>query len=125
MRGSFVYHKNTELRKRCRIVCALTFVLILIICFLSSCGPEPGEKESTGQTNSSELFSDQRPGEGKGSEEGADSAAGTSSADENFSKGETAENGRTGADGMPRLPPGSDRDRCSVPGGAIPAWEPR
>ena len=98
MRGSFVYHKNIEVRKRRRNICAMTVVLILIVCFLSSCGPEPGEKESTGQTNSSELFSDQRPGEGKGSEEGADSAAGTSSADENFSKGETAENGRTGAD---------------------------
>ena len=98
MRGSFVYHKNTELRKRCRKVCALTFALILIICFLSSCGPEPGEKESNGQANGSELFAEQGPGEGKGSEAGTGSAAGSSLEDENSFKGETADNGGPGAE---------------------------
>ena len=95
MRGSFVYHKNKEYRKVCRKICSLTAVLFLTLCLLSSCGPEPGDKESSGQTEETELFSEQGPEKGKDKEEKTDSAAGSSA-----SEGEDSSNRDPAAAGM-------------------------
>ena len=80
MRGSFVYHRKKQSRKRYRTLGVLTAVM-LAVCLLASCGPEPGKEESSGKADGSEIFSEQDSGGGKGKEDGPDSAAGQSTGD--------------------------------------------
>ena len=80
MRGSFVYHRKKQSRKRYRTLGVLTAVL-LAVCLLASCGPEPGKEESSGKADGSEIFSEQDSGGGKGKEDGPNSAAGQSTGD--------------------------------------------
>ena len=65
MRGSFVYHRKKQSRKRYRTLGVLTAVM-LAVCLLASCGPEPGKEESSGKADGSEIFSEQDSGGGKG-----------------------------------------------------------
>lgn len=80
MRGSFVYHRKKQSRKRYRTLGVLTAVL-LAVCLLASCGPEPGKEGSSGKADGSEIFSEPDSGGGKGKEDGPDSAAGQSTGD--------------------------------------------
>lgn len=78
MQGSLVYDRKMMNRKKHKKVCALAS-LLLVLCLLVSCGPEPGKEGDADQPASTELFSEADPGEGKeGAEEKADSAAGRS-----------------------------------------------
>ncbi len=82
----------------CRKICSLTAVLFLTLCLLSSCGPEPGDKESSGQTEETGVFSEQGPEKGKDKEEKTDSAAGSSAAEgEDSSNREPAGAGMSGS----------------------------
>ena len=97
MRGSFVYHRKKQSRKRYRTLGVLTAVL-LAVCLLASCGPEPGKEESSGKADGSEIFSEQDSGGGKGKEDGPDSAAGQSTGDSMAASDMgTAQTAKTGA----------------------------
>lgn len=94
MRGSFVY----LYKFLCRKFCALVSVL-LVLCLLVSCGPEPGEEQNGGLPGAAEFFPGQDPEEGKDKEAGSGSSAGLpfGKSDTAFA-GETAGRGLTGAD---------------------------
>ena len=97
MRGSFVYHRKKQSRKRYRTLGVLTAVM-LAVCLLASCGPEPGKEESSGKADGSEIFSEQDSGGGKGKEDGPDSAAGQSTGDSMAASDMgTAQTAKTGA----------------------------
>ena len=97
MRGSFVYHRKKQSRKRYRTLGVLTAVM-LAVCLLASCGPEPGKEGSSGNADGSEIFSEQDSGEGKGKEDGPDSAAGQSTGDSMAASDMgTAQTAKTGA----------------------------
>ena len=97
MRGSFVYHRKKQSRKRYRTLGVLTAVM-LAVCLLASCGPEPGKEESSGKADGSEIFSEPDSGGGKGKEDGPDSAAGQSTGDSMAASDMgTAQTAKTGA----------------------------
>ena len=97
MRGSFVYHRKKQSRKRYRTFGVLTAVL-LAMCLLASCGPEPGKEGSSGKADGSEIFSEPDSGGGKGKEDGPDSAAGQSTGDSMAASDMgTAQTAKTGA----------------------------
>ena len=97
MRGSFVYHRKKQRRKRYGTLGLLTAVR-LGVCVIASCGPEPGKEESSGKADGSEIFSEQDSGGGKGKEDGPDSAAGQSTGDSMAASDMgTAQTAKTGA----------------------------
>ena len=79
MSGSFVEHKNIKYcknRKKYRAFCALVS-LLLALCLLVSCGPEPGKEENSGQPGGTQILPEHGPGDGKG--RGEEGGAGTGS----------------------------------------------
>ncbi len=94
MRGSFVYSYKFVYRK----LCALASVL-LVLCLLVSCGPEPGTEQNSSLPGTAEFFPEQDPGDGKGGEDGSAGFTGhTSGKSDAAFAGESAGTGLTAAD---------------------------
>ena len=88
MRGSFVYHKKRILK---RIVLTAVSV-VMTVCLLSACGPEPGQGGAEGQGTGTEMFSASEAAPGK-----EDAAGGAGAADSAAEKTETEKEGAAGS----------------------------
>lgn len=100
MRGSFFYHKKRILK---RIVLTAVSV-VMTVCLLSACGPEPGQDGAEGQGSGTEMFSASEAAPGK-----EDAAGGAGAADSAAEKTETekegaAASGNTSAGGAGNTP---------------------
>ena len=80
MRGSFVYHKNTNTKRILKRIVLTAASVVMSVCILSACGPEPGQDGEEGQISAGEMFSGPEAAPGK--EDAAGSAGGTESAAE-------------------------------------------
>ena len=99
MRGSFVYHKNTNKKRILKRIVLTAASVVMSVCILSACGPEPGQDGEEGQISAGEMFSGPEAAPGK--EDAAGSAGGTESAAEktDTEKGDDAGPGNTSAGG--------------------------
>ena len=99
MRGSFVYHKNTNTKRILKRIVLTAASVVMSVCILSACGPEPGQDGEEGQISAGEMFSGPEAAPGK--EDAAGSAGGTESAAEktDTEKGDAAGPGNTSAGG--------------------------
>ena len=99
MRGSFVYHKNTNKKRILKRIVLTAASVVMSVCILSACGPEPGQDGEEGQISAGEMFSGPEAAPGK--EDAAGSAGGTESAAEktDTEKGDAAGPGNTSAGG--------------------------
>lgn len=99
MRGSFVYHKNTNKKRILKRIVLTAASVVMSVCILSACGPEPGQDGEEGQISAGEMFSGPEAAPGK--EDAAGSAGGTESAAEktDTEKEDAAGPGNTSAGG--------------------------
>ena len=99
MRGSFVYHKNTNTKRILKRIVLTAASVVMSVCILSACGPEPGQDGEEGQISAGEMFSGPEAAPGK--EDAAGSAGGTESAAEktDTEKEDAAGPGNTSAGG--------------------------
>lgn len=99
MRGSFVYHKNTNKKRILKRIVLTAASVVMSVCILSACGPEPGQDGEEGQISAGEMFSGPEAAPGK--EDAAGSAGGTESAAEktDTEKGDAAGPENTSAGG--------------------------
>ena len=99
MRGSFVYHKNTNTKRILKRIVLTAASVVMSVCILSACGPEPGQDGEEGQISAGEMFSGPEAAPGK--EDAAGSAGGTESTAEktDTEKGDAAGPENTSAGG--------------------------
>lgn len=99
MRGPFVYHKNTNKKRILKRIVLTAASVVMSVCILSACGPEPGQDGEEGQISAGEMFSGPEAAPGK--EDAAGSAGGTESAAEktDTEKEDAAGPGNTSAGG--------------------------
>ena len=99
MRGSFVYHKNINKKRILKRIVLTAASVVMSVCILSACGPEPGQDGEEGQISAGEMFSGPEAAPGK--EDAAGSAGGTESAAEktDTEKEDAAGPGNTSAGG--------------------------
>ena len=99
MRGSFAYHKNINKKRILKRIILTAASVVMSVCILSACGPEPGQDGEEGQISAGEMFSGPEAAPGK--EDAAGSAGGTESAAEktDTEKEDAAGPGNTSAGG--------------------------